>query len=126
MGQQQLLLIILGIIVVGIAIAVGMGLFRADSVSHKRDLLLNETSSLATLAMAYYKKPANLGGGGNTFTGWSIPEQMKITGSGSFSAAVFKDSVVITGVGNEVVTGTDSIKVTTTVLKNNYYSQIIN
>ena len=120
------MLIILGIIVVGIAIAVGMGLFRTDSVSQKRDLLINESSSLATLAMAYYKKPGNMGGGGNSFTGWNIPDQMKITGTGTFSAAVYADSIVITGVGNEVVTGADSIKIKTTVLKNNYYSQIIN
>ena len=36
MGQQQLLLIILGVIIVGIAIAVGLSLFTAKSYSGKQ------------------------------------------------------------------------------------------
>jgi hypothetical protein len=37
MGQQQLLLIILGVIIVGIAIAVGLQLFQAGSVGANSD-----------------------------------------------------------------------------------------
>lgn len=121
-----MLLIILGIIIVGIAIAIGIQLFRAESINKKRDLLINESSSLAALAMSYYKKSVNFGGGGKTFTGWVIPNQMKTTATGSFYAAVYTDSVVITGVGNEVVTGTDSVKIQTTVLGNRYYSVVVN
>jgi hypothetical protein len=33
MGQQQLLLIVLGVIVVGIAIAVGISLFNANAIN---------------------------------------------------------------------------------------------
>ena len=37
MGQQQLLLIVLGVIVVGIAVVVGTKLFNANAVSSNRD-----------------------------------------------------------------------------------------
>ena len=37
MGQQQLLLIVLGVIVVGIAVVVGINLFNANSISSDRD-----------------------------------------------------------------------------------------
>ena len=37
MGQQQLLLIILGVIIVGIAIAVGLSLFSAQSIQSNKD-----------------------------------------------------------------------------------------
>ena len=125
MGQQQLLLIVLGIIIIGIAIAVSIGIFRAHSIDEKRNLLVNEGSSLASLAMSYYKKPANMGGGANSFTGWTIPNDMRTTATGTFSAEVFTDSVVITCTGNEVVTGTDSVKVKITVLSNGFSTSIV-
>ena len=126
MGQQQLLLIIIAVIVVGLAIAVAINLFRAHSVDEKRDLLMNEGSSLATAAMGYYKKPTSLGGGGNSFIGWTLPPSMVRTATGWFSAKAFNDSVVIIGTGNEVTTGTDSVKVKITVLATTFYSTVIN
>jgi hypothetical protein len=126
MGQQQLLLIIIAAIVVGIAIAVAITLFRAHSIDEKRNLLMNEGSSLASAAMGYYKKPTSLGGGGNSFIGWAVPPSMTQTATGRFTATAYSDSLVIIGTGNEVTTGTDSVKVKITVLHNTYYSAVIN
>ena len=126
MGQQQLLFVLLGIIIVGIALAVSIGLFRSSSINEKRNLLINEGSSLASLAMSYYKKPSNLGGGERSFLGWSIPEDMAVTASGNYRVTTYKDSAVIICTGNEVVTGNDSVKVKITVLSENYKSSIIN
>ncbi len=126
MGQQQLLLIVLGIIIIGIAITVGIGLFRANSIDQKRNLLTNEGSSLATLAMGYYKKPTSLGGGGRSFIGWTIPGDMTTTATGSFTSTAFTDSVVIIATGNEVTTNTDSVKVKITVLADGFNSSVIN
>jgi hypothetical protein len=39
MGQQQLLLIILGVIIVGIAIAVGLQLFQSGSIGANQDAI---------------------------------------------------------------------------------------
>ena len=126
MGQQQLLLIILGAIIIGLAIAVAINLFRAHSIDEKRDLLIEEGSSLATAAIGYYKKPTSLGGGGNSFVGWAVPSNMTTTATGRFTSTAFNDSVVIIGIGNEVITGTDSIKVKITVLKSTYYPTVLN
>ncbi len=126
MGQQQLLLIILGAIIIGIAIAVSITLFRAHSIDEKRHLLINEGSSLASLAMSYYRKPSVIGGGGGSFTGWTIPGDMAATATGSFISTAYNDSVVIIGTGNEVVTGNDSVKVRITVLANSFSTGIVN
>ena len=116
MGQQQLLMVVLAIIIVGIAIAISVQLFRSSAIESKRDLLIEETSSLATMAIQYYKKPQAMGGGGRSFTGWEIPDQMLQTANGSFmKTEVSPSKIIITGTGNEVVTGADSIKVETTV-----------
>ena len=127
MGQQQLLMIVLAIIIVGLAIAISVQLFRSSAIESKRDLLIEETSSLATMAIQYYKKPQAMGGGGRSFTGWEIPDQMLQTANGSFmKTEVSPSKIIITGTGNEVVTGADSIKVETTVNPNNFYTVIIN
>jgi len=67
MGQQQLLLIILGVIIVGIAVAVGITMFQDNAVSANRDAVTNDLVQLAAKAQQFYRKPAALGGGGNSF-----------------------------------------------------------
>ena len=127
MGQQQLLLVVLGLIIVGIAIVVGLSIFRTWSIDSKRDLIINENNSLADLAIKYYKTPQLMGGGSNSFIGWSMPTQMLSTATGTHHVAeVYTDSVVIIGTGNEVVTGTDSIKVQTTVTADSFNTVVIN
>lgn len=112
MGQQQILLIVLALIIVGVAIAISVQLFRANAIESKRDILVEETTYLGTMAIQYFKKPTELGGGNQDFTGWEVPSQMVQTANGNFMiAAVTADEVTITGTGSEVVTGTDSIKV---------------
>jgi hypothetical protein len=127
MGQQQLLMIVLAIIIVGLAIAVSIALFRSNAVESKRDILIEETTSLGTMAIQYYKKPQAIGGGGRSFTGWTIPSQMVQTFNGNFMIAeVTPQQVTITGTGSEVVTGNDSIKVETVVTPDELYTLIIN
>ena len=67
MGQQQLLLIILGVIVVGIAVAVGITMFNDSAVSANRDAVTNDLVNLASRAQQYYRRPTALGGGGGSF-----------------------------------------------------------
>ena len=126
MGQQQLLLIVLAMIIIGIAVFFSITLFRQKAIDSKRDLLINECGNLAMDAMKYYKKPSNFGGGGNAFTGWSIPEILITTATGDYSVTIFSDSLLIIGTGNDVVNGTDSVKVQISVYPDNYRTQIIN
>ena len=126
MGQQQLLLIVLALIIVGIAIAISVQLFRSNAIEDKRDILIEETSSLAALAIQYYKKPREMGGGGKSFLGWTIPSSMVQTYNGNFmTASITPAQVIITGTGSEIVTGTDSIKVETYVSGDEYHTIII-
>ncbi|HCY75324.1 MAG TPA: hypothetical protein DHV28_05345 [Ignavibacteriales bacterium] len=126
MGQQQLLLIVLGVIVVGFAVVLAIILFRQNARDSKRDLLVNESANLANLALEYSKKPIMLGGGGNDFTNWEIPAGLKITASGTYQAFTYVDSVEIFGIGNEVVNGTDSIKVKVIVSSTGFRTEVIN
>ncbi len=61
MGQQQLLLIAIGAIIVGIAVLFAIQLFRQNAVDNKRDQVINECQNLGSMALQYYKKPAAYG-----------------------------------------------------------------
>ena len=107
MGQQQLLLIVLGVIVVGIAVVVGINLFNANAVSSNRDGVVSDLNNLGAMAQQFYKKPTSMGGGGNTFTGgggWAIAAELDSTANGIYInplPTVAPQSVLITGTGTE-------------------------
>ncbi len=119
MGQQQLLLIVLGVIIVGIAIVVGINLFTASSVEANKDGVVADNLNIASLAQQFYKKPTAMGGGNNTFTGFTIPSNLQTTANGTYTAVVAAASVTITGKGNVQDADGKVYQVVTTVTANN-------
>ena len=132
MGQQQLLLIVLGILIIGIAIVIGINLFTASAVEAKRNNITNELVNLASLAQQHYRKPQTMGGGNRAFdnshggVSWTIPPSLVTTGNGWFGIqSISTNEVVILATGNEVVTGNDSVKVQITVNPNDFQVTIL-
>jgi hypothetical protein len=115
MGQQQLLLIVLGVIVVGIAVVVGINLFNANAVSSNRDGVVSDLNNLGAMAQQFYKKPTSMGGGGNTFTGWAIPGELDTTANGNYTPTIAAQTVTIQGYGTENATNGSKINHTATV-----------
>lgn len=116
MGQQQFMLIVLGVIVVSVAVAIGISMFSDSSVSTNRDAVISDLVNLAGRAQQFYHRPASMGGGGYSFdllTAGSISLLtanatnangsyfIETPGSGSGPNAV----VVIKGVGTETIAG---------------------
>lgn len=95
MGQQQLLLIILGVIIVGIAIAVGLSLFSAQSVQSNRDAIINDMNNLAAQAYQYRIRPSSMGGGQGAYTGFAIPGKMSANENGTYVETVTAQTVTI-------------------------------
>jgi len=91
-GQQQLLLIVLGVIIVGIAIVVGITTFKSNAVSANRDQVMNILIHLASRAQQYYMKPTSMGGGNRDFKGFALTAVDTGNASGSFSATVTQPS----------------------------------
>ncbi len=56
MGQQQLHLLVLAIILVGIAVAVGIDRFSTSTAEGNRDILISDLNFLSVVAQSYYKK----------------------------------------------------------------------
>ena len=126
MGQQQLLLIILGVIVVGIAVAVGITMFQDNAVSANRDAVVNDLVNLAARAQQYFRRPTSLGGGQNSFNGLSADATglkklvntnaapwVNANGSYAIITAGTDSMVVIEGTGTEIGNdGSGKVKVT--------------
>jgi hypothetical protein len=73
MGQQQLLLIVLGVIIVGIAVIIGaFPAFVRGMESANRDAVTQDVLKLASASQGYYLKEKMLGGGGRSFDGIQI------------------------------------------------------
>ncbi len=67
MGQQQLLLIILVTIIIGVATVVAINTMGETTLSANLDAVRQDMAVLAVAAQAYYHKPVMLGGGGQSF-----------------------------------------------------------
>ena len=113
MGHQQLLLVILGVVLIGIAIAVGLSLFSDNAVSTNRDAISDDLISLAGRAQQYYRRPLSMGGGGSSFIGLTADAAglQKLTslpggkdGNGTYSIVVAgtANQVVLEGIGIEI------------------------
>jgi hypothetical protein len=129
MGQQQLLLIVLGVIIVGVAIVAGIGLFNAGAEESAKDELVAQSITIGSNAQQFYRRPIAMGGGGNSFdqggiggVGYTIPPKMSTTANGTYTALVNPQSVVITGSPNAPLAYTWSV--TTTVEPDTIYTVI--
>ena len=104
MGQQQLLLVILVTIIVGIATVVAINTFSSAADSANVDAVRQDIASLAASAQSYYMKPDMLGGGGKTFTGITFDDLAFPTNGAESSGA----TTVSNENGNYSITVTNS------------------
>ena len=62
MGQQQLLLLVLGIVIVGLATAYGITMFDLNHTKSNADVMINEAFRMATDIQSWAVKPSMFGG----------------------------------------------------------------
>lgn len=67
MGQQQILFLILGVCVLGIALSVGVITVQQEASQDNRAHLVSELQYLGTLAQDFFRRPFDDGGGGGSF-----------------------------------------------------------
>jgi hypothetical protein len=129
MGQTQLLLVVLGVMLIGIAIFVGVSMFSANAVENSRNAIVVDLQNFASLANAYYWKPTNQGGGGKSFANISMSEiyPPRENANASYSlVSAAGDQCVISGVGKVVATNGDSVRVRIRVTAQRNIVELIN
>ena len=94
MGQSQLLIIAISVLIIGIAILAGTGFFVADEVETNKKAMVNDINHVAMNAVRYYRKIHALGGGGNSYDGYVVPSSYRSNLNGSYSATVINSRVL--------------------------------
>lgn len=126
MGTQQILLIVLSVIIVGVAVAVGIQMFNTQAMNSNRQAIVGDLQTLGAQVMQYYRTPTSQGGAGSSITdgteatlygfmGWgSNPDT---TDTGVFTLDITATNVVsVVGVGTETGNnGTSGVSATLTV-----------
>ncbi len=105
MGQQQLLLLVLSAIIVGISIVIGINMFASSATQANSDAVLQDCLNIGARAQEWYRKPASMGGGGRSFDGVDLA-LLNIKASNENTSADYTvsgagDVVTITGTGVE-------------------------
>ena len=137
MGQQQLLLIILGVIIVGIAVAVGITMFQDNAISANRDAVTNDLVQLAAKAQQHFRRPVSLGGGGNSYvtltadaTGMGLLVTTAFSnndnGTLTISTAGTATSVIFRGIGKTALPDGSFPTVTCTVSAATFATVMVN
>lgn len=118
MGQTQILLIVLSVILVGVSVAVGIDQFSENALTSNRDAVASDCQRIISQSMQWYRKPSSLGGGGKDFTASGGLTFSKIGAdstneNGGYSLSVTDaNNITIVGTGNETKSDGNPVQVT--------------
>lgn len=122
MGTQQILMIVLSVIVVGAAVAVGIQMFDTQATNAQRQAMAADMQNFGGQILAYVRTPKMMGGSGGALLTADDLANLRVylgfTSSGGKLINANADYVIdgsVTG-GKVVITGTkDGIEVTGTI-----------
>jgi len=122
MGSAQLLYIVLGVIIVGLAVVTGINMFQAYMQDSTRENLINHCLTILSKAEEYYKKPVDLGGGGGSYKDFTVPVDLTKNELGRFriKLATNKNRININARGDvDGYDGSNPVRVIARITKNN-------
>jgi hypothetical protein len=88
MGTQQMLYVILGVILIGIAMVIGLSLFVANGIQSNKDEMIHDLNNITQYAYAYKIRLKSLGGGGNSYQNYTLPVQLKSNDNATYTIQV--------------------------------------
>ena len=112
MGQQQLLLVILVTILVGVATVVAIDTMQEARDNSNESAVRQDILMVINDAQIYYEKPDMLGGGGNSFDDISKDNILSIdpeNENGSYEISGSGNTLTVTGTGTN-----ENVEVTAT------------
>lgn len=110
MGQQQLLLIVLSVIIVGVAVSVGVTQFQSSAMDSNRQAVIADLVNYASKAQRFFRTPQQLGGGEQDFNGFTLNTIEQATANGDYEVTATLPT------GAAAVTAGGSISATATTI----------
>ncbi len=128
MGQQNLLIVSVGIMIVAVAVTVAIAIFRGNSIETARNNLIVDLGFYAQKAREFYWKPRTQGGGDRSFLGVRLDNLAYSTENENgryFVESSTQSEIILVGVGR-MISGEDSIRVRMKVSEGRNMVEIIN
>lgn len=95
MGNQQILLLIVGTVIVTLAVTAGIMFVRESYSESVGDQIQQVLQQQAENAKVYHMKPKSLGGGSGGFTGFSLSSDMKNVAGVSYMTTISNPSLIM-------------------------------
>ena len=113
MGQQQLILVLLAIMVIGVAIAAGLGLFTSNQTEQNKMAIINDLNNIRSMAYKFRIRPTTMAGGAGSYEGFVLPTRYTSNENATYSLTVTADEVTVVATSyikpeNTVSVGIDS------------------
>ncbi len=121
------MLLVLGVIIVGIAVAIGINMMSSGAVEANRNAVFSDVTNLAAKAQQHFMKPTAMGGGDSDFNGFTLGTSDQSNANGTFKITATRpatlaaalavattaitassDSVFIIGTGKAGTKGNDN------------------
>jgi hypothetical protein len=107
MGQSQLLIIAISVLIVGIAILAGAGFFDSGETDSNKKAMINDINQIAGQAARYYRRPTQLAGGNYSYVGFLVPTKYQTNLNGTYSTtALNAKNLQIRGVSSRDTSNT--------------------
>lgn len=107
MGQQQLLLLVLTVVIVGVAVIVGIDMFDEMAKQRHVDLIVNYAVQISSEAVTWRRKASPFLGGGGSYSDLDtngmeqlIIDEVRVPGTFKITKAS-GDDLEVTGVSND-------------------------
>lgn len=102
MGQQQLIIIVLTALLVGLSVSAGLRYMSANNQSNEVDLIMHQMNTIVGEAKQYALKPRSLAGGEGSFDGFTPENILLNTERVRISLTVGSDWILMQGYGSVV------------------------
>jgi hypothetical protein len=97
MSQNQAILSILSVVMITVLIWVGFGMYLDAHRASQKDAFITTMNDIGASALAFRQKPGTLGGGGGTYLGFEIPENLTSIEAGTIFAVVEPQRIYVIG-----------------------------
>jgi type II secretory pathway pseudopilin PulG len=139
MGTQQILLIVLSVIIVGVAIAVGISMFGNQAYNSNQQAVASELQNYGSQCIQYFKTPKSMGGAGkdssstvltkgniSTFIGFDPTAFTISSDNGQYKVTTISGSnVTIAGLGTELKSAKKPLVTTTVTLRSGTITSVV-
>lgn len=107
MNTQRYIIIFFVVVVLSTAGYFAFRIYQTNQQDANRNQVISVLYEIGNDAQRYYEKPADKGGGGNSYMNWILPETFKRTQLGTFGFNARHNRVNLYGVGT--ITGRNGI-----------------